>query len=397
MPWRETEVVEQRKLFISRLLLGEESFTELCEEFGIPRKTGYKWKNRYEEQGLQGLADMSRRPKNFPQQTPNEIIFEIIRIKQWKEHWGARKIRDYMAEHSSFKMLPHARTIDRYLKSCGYVTPRKQSWQRAFCSEEIIEPKSPNDVWTVDHKGWWKTRDGKRCEPLTVIDRHTRMVLNLSAHKRKTYKDVRSQFTDIFEQYGLPLVLRMDNGTPFASVLGLHRLTRFSLWLLELGIVPNRMNPGSPHQNGSHERFHRDIKRELQAVPAANIPEEQQRFALWRHEYNHLRPHEALNGKTPAKIYQKSERVFNPKVAFEYPPDFDLRKVSANGDFNWKMSPVRIAKAMAGKYIGLEDCGEPYLNVWFCDFCLGTLTKKTKNFTPSEALCRKNLGRRIIN
>ena len=139
------------------------------------------------------------------------------------------------------------------------------------------------------------------------------------------------------------------------------------------------------------------MKRELQAFPAANIPEEQQRFALWRHEYNHLRPHEALNGKAPAKIYHKSERVFNSKVTFEYPPDFDLRKVSANGDFNWKMSPVRIAKAMAGKYIGLEDCGEPYLNVWFCDFCLGTLTKKTKNFSPSEALRRKNLGRRIIN
>lgn len=396
MPWKETNVLDQRKLFISRWLQEEDSFTELCEEFGIPRKTGYKWRARYLEKGLEGLADMSRRPKTFRQQTPNEVLFEIVRIRQWKPSWGGRKIRDYLKENAQFEALPHARTIDRHLKSCGFVTPRPQTWHQTLTSEEIVQPKAPNDVWTVDHKGWWNTRDGKRCEPLTVMDRFSRVLLNLTAHKRKTYEDTKAQFIELFEQFGLPLILRMDNGTPFASVQGLHRLTRFSLWLLKLGVVPNRMDPASPHQNGSHERMHRDLKRELQAEPAVSLCEEQRRFDVWRHEYNHLRPHESLQGKTPMKVYHKSTRTFHPHVTFEYPPDFEVRKISANGDFWWKMSTVRLAKAMAGEHIGLEDNGDPFLRVWYCDFFLGTLAKKTRDFTPSEVLERGNIGRRVI-
>lgn len=395
MPWRETNMLEQRKLFILRMLDGEESFTELCEDFGIPRKTGYKWKARYLERGLEGLADMSRRPKNFREQTPNEVIFEIIRVKQLRPYWGARKIRDYILSNNILPRLPHSRTIDRYLKRCGLVTPQPKSWRCEYSSEEIIEPKEPNDVWTVDHKGWWKTKDGKRCEPLTVLDRYSRAVLNLSAHRRKTFEDTKSRFTVLFEQFGLPLALRMDNGTPFASVHGLHRLTRFSLWLLKLGVVPNRMDPASPYQNGSHERFHRDVKRELQSEPANTLTEEQRRFDLWRDEYNQYRPHEALGGKTPFKVYKKSPRIFNSRVEFEYPPDCELRKISSNGDFWWKMSAVRISKAMAGEHIGLEECGEPDLKVWFYDFCLGSLAKDTKAFTPSKGLLRKQIGRRI--
>lgn len=395
MPWRETNVLEQRKLFITRMLSGDESFTDLCEDFGIPRKTGYKWRARFLERGMEGIADLSRRPHKFRQETPNEVICEIIRIKKWKENWGAKKIRDYLVNQKTFETLPHARTIDRYLKRCGYVTPQTQSWRRQYASEEIIVPKAPNDVWTVDHKGWWTTRDGNRCEPLTVMDRFSRMLLNLSALQRKTFEDTKGIFTELFEEYGLPLVLRMDNGTPFASVQGLHRLTRFSLWLLKIGILPNRMDPASPHQNGSHERTHRDMKRELQANPATCLDEEQKRFDVWKYEYDYLRPHEALKGKPPIKVYRKSPRRFNQHVTFEYPPDFEQRKISANGDITWKMSTVRIAKAMAGEYIGFEDSGEPDLRVWFCDFCIGTLARKTKTFTPSEGLERKDIGRRF--
>lgn len=358
MPWRETNVLEERKLFITRMLRGEETFTELCEDFGIPRKTGYKWKARFLERGMEGLADLSRRPHKFRQQVPNEVLCEIVRIKKWKEHWGAKKIRGYLVEQQILSAVPHARTIERYLKSCGYVTPHTKSWREQFVSEAIITPTAPNDVWTVDHKGWWTTKDGKRCEPLTVMDRYSRMLLNLSAHQRKTYKDTKRVFIELFEEFGLPHVVRMDNGTPFASVQGLHRLTRFSIWLLKLGIIPNRMDLASPHQNGSHERTHRDMKRELQMNPARCRDEEQKRFDVWKYEYDHLRPHEALGGKSPATIYKKSPRVFNPKTKFEYPPDFELRKITANGDVTWKMSTIRIAKAMAGEYIGFEDYGE---------------------------------------
>jgi transposase len=168
MPWKETNVLDQRKLFISRFLQEEDSFTELCEEFGIPRKTGYKWRARYLEKGLEGLADMSRRPKTFRQQTPNEVLFEIIRIRQWKPSWGGRKIRDYLKENAQFEAVPHARTIDRHLKSCGFVTPRPQTWQKALSSEEIVQPKAPNDVWTVDHKGWWTNWSGVTFPPSII-------------------------------------------------------------------------------------------------------------------------------------------------------------------------------------------------------------------------------------
>lgn len=395
MPWRKTDVLEQRRLFIARWLMEEESFSELCDEFGIPRKTGYKWRKRYMEQGYKGLEDMSRRPKKFRDQTPNEVLCEILRIKKWKEHWGGRKIRDYLKGQRSFDSLPHSRTIERYLKKCGYVTPRAVTWRGTYASEDLIEPNEVNDVWTADFKGWWRTKNNRRCEPLTVMDRYSRALLNLSAHESATFEATRERFSAVFNEFGLPRIIRMDNGSPFAAIRAMHRLSRFGVWLLKLGILPNRMDPASPNQNGRHERFHRDIKRELQGDPAEDRETEQKRFDVWREEFNFLRPHEALNGDTPMQHYKKSPRRFVENTAFEYPADFSLRKVSDNGGFYWKNTNVQFTYSMAGEYIGIEDTGDEDLKVWFYDWCLGTLKRDGERFCPSQTLQRGSLGRRI--
>lgn len=396
MPWRETDVLELRRQFISRWQLGDESISELCEEFGVSRKTGHKWLKRFKQGGSEGLRDQHRRPRCFKDELPKEILCEVIRIRNWRPLWGGRKIRQYLDANADFERLPHSRTIDRYLKRCGYAKPRKADRGRgAYCPERLVEPAEPNDVWTADFKGWWSTQDGNRCEPLTVRDKLSRFVLNLSAHPGTSFEATKDRFSVIFEEFGLPYVMRFDNGSPFACISALHRLTRFAVWLMKHGVIPNRMDPASPHQNGAHERFHVDIKRELQNSPAANLAEEQKRFDVWRWDFNCVRPHEALGGKTPSELYRRSPRRYlGERIVFEYPPDFALRKVNANGEFNWNNKRVNFAKSLAGEYIGVEDDGTPDLNVWFCDFCLASLERNGSRIRPSQALSRQEVGRR---
>ena len=395
MPWKETKVLDQKRLFISRWCLGEECLTSLCEEFGVSRKTGYKWIDRFKKDGIGGLENLSQRPHAFRDETPREVVCEIIRIKNWKPFWGGRKIGHYLRAQKQLSKIPHSRTIDRYLRRCGYVTPRKTSSPKEFVSENLIEPSKPNDVWTLDFKGWWRTKDGKRCEPLTIRNMHSRYLLNLSAHRSATFEAVKERFYNIFEEFGLPRVIRSDNGGPFASVRAMHRLTRFGIMLMKHGVVPNRMDPGSPQQNGAHERMHLDIKRELQSTPAGKLRSEQERFDIWRYEFNHVRPHESLGGSTPAKCYKPSaKRFMGDKATFEYPVDFSLRKVSSSGDFFWNGKAVRLSKAFAGEYVGIEDCGEVDLNVYFCDFHLASLHRKERILTPTSVLRREAIGKR---
>lgn len=395
MPWEEKSVLDQKKLFIVRWQLQEETFTELCQEFDIARKTGYKWVRRYQAEGLKGLEEYKREPKHMPQQISNEILCEIFKARQRKEFWGGKKISRYL-RNQGFSCVPHARTIDRYLKRGGYVTPRRTRRNQKLQEEKLIEARVPMDVATIDFKGWWRTGDGKRCEPLTVRDQSSRYILNLSAHAGASFEAVKERVSGVFEQYGLPLVMRSDNGSPFASVSAMHRLTRFGIWLMKLGVLPNRIEPACPDQNGAHERFHWDIKRELQKNPARELGEEQKRFDIWRYEFNHERPHESLNDDTPAQHFRASPRKYlGDNVLFEYPADFEMRKISRSGEFNWKGKPIRFAKSLAGEYIGIEDSGEPDLKVWFYDFYLASLHRKGEYLVPSHALAKESIGRRM--
>ena len=395
MPWKESSAMDQKQLFIIQWQLQEESFTDLCDEFGIARKTGYKWVKRYQENGIKGLEEQTRQPLNMPRRISTEILCEIMKARHHKEFWGGKKISRYLRSQG-FEPVPHARTIDRYLKRCGYVTPRRARRNAELQEEVLIEAKAPMDVATIDFKGWWRTGDGKRCEPLTVRDQSSRYLLNLSAHPGTCFEAVKERLSMVFEQYGLPLVMRSDNGSPFASVSAMHRLTRFGVWLMKLGVLPNRIEPARPDQNGAHERFHRDIKRELQQKPARELREEQKRFDMWRYEFNYERPHEALGDDTPAQHFKASPRKYlGDNIEFEYPSDFEMRKISHVGEFNWKGKAVGFAKSLAGEYIGIEDCGGPDLKVWFYDFCLASLHRKGEYLVPSHTLSKEGTGRRI--
>jgi putative transposase len=395
MPWKETCVMDEKRLFIHRVELEEESISEVCEEFGISRKTGYKWITRYRQGGFKALEELSRRPRHFRDETPAEVICELIRIRQWKDDWGGRKIRSFL-KNKGWEVLPSARTIDRYLKRCGFVIPVHRSKWQEISAQDLVEPRGPNDVWTVDWKGWWRTLDGKRCNPLTIRDSSTRYVLNLSAHQRTTFEIVKERFIEVFSENGLPLAVRSDNGPPFGSIHRGRHLTRLAVWFMKLGILPNYIPPASPQYQGAHERYHLDLYRELEKKPAANVVEEQKRFKVHQYEFNFLRPHEALNNQVPAKIYAPSKRSYpGEKITFEYPVDFDVRKVNHNGVFFYKGVTIPFAKSLAGEYIGLEFRARPHPRVWYCDFSIGFLSD-SEGFVLSNSFTRSPIGVRVV-
>lgn len=384
MPWKEESVSEQRRAFVSSYLgRGERTVSELCREHGISRKTGYKWVERFESGGLPALEDRSRRPNQFREEIGANIIVEIIRIRQWKATWGGRKIRAYLWSNG-MRALPCARSIDRILKRCGFVTSHRPGFSRVAGKLNVVKPEACNDVWTLDFKGWWLTQNARRCDPLTIRDEYSRYILCLAALERSTTEAVQEQFAETFRRYGLPHYIRSDNGVPFASARGFMGLTRLAVWFLKNDVTPNRIAPASPYMNGAHERMHKDIKAELQKTPAQDVRAEQKRFDLWKAEFNSLRPHQALGDETPAKRYRSSRRKYKPVLGdFEYPNNFMIRKVSGNGDFNWRNVPVRFAKSLAGEHIGLEPLSDQTLRLWFRNYPLGITDADCRKILPT--------------
>lgn len=394
MPWRVESVLDQRKAFVVERLKSECAFSELCREFGVSRKTGYKWMERFNQSGFPGLEDLDRCPENFREPVSAELVCEITKVRVEHESWGGRKIRQYLVRQKRFDALPCSRTIDRILKRSGLVTARSASIRVSIPPVEVVKPKSCNDVATSDFKGWWHMDDGNRCNPLTVRDEHARFILGLVALSETTFDAVKEHFEEVFIKYGLPLYMRFDNGPPFASIRGFMRLTQFGVWLLKLGVTPNPIAPASPYMNGAHERMHRDLKRELQRKPDRNLKAEQKRFDAWRHEFNHVRPHDALGGKTPAECYKRSARKYYREVDFDYPADFVMRNISNSGEFNWCNRPVFFSKAFAGQTIGIERVGDGLLKLWFYDYALGVADDQFRSVSEFHQPKRYSVGRR---
>ena len=272
------------------------NFRELCREYGISTKTGYKWRQRLLEHGWEGLNELSRRPHAHPQELGEAVVCAIVRLKQAHPHWGPRKIQAlYARQHGG--AVPSESSFKRVLERAGLTVPRRV--RRAVESGRLsngVKAQQPNEVWTVDFKGWWKDREGLRVEPLTVRDEHSRMLLEMRVLENSRTESVRDCFERLFERHGLPGAIRSDNGSPFASVQGLLGLSRLSAWWLVLGIDLERSRPGCPQDNGAHERLHRDVRRELEA---GRIGRDQAAFDLWRDQYNTERPHEALGMRVP--------------------------------------------------------------------------------------------------
>src|SRR5512133_2630926 len=384
MPWKECNLMDVRTEFALQSIRQGVSFNRLCAEYGISRKTGYKWKQRFLSEGMEGLKDRSRKPKHSPGGLAEDVVCEIIRLKQAHKHWGPAKIRDlYLRKHGTG---PSLSSCKRVLDRAGLVCHRPK--RRIHHPVRICQMKTaeaPNDIWTVDFKGWWQTRQNQRCEPLTVQDAHSRFILCVQAVNSTRTEVIRKEFERLFSLYGLPSIIRSDNGPPFACCRSLLGLSALSAWWITLGIRLDRIRPGHPEENGRHERMHLDIRKELQGMIEGDLDDHQSAFDLWREEYNFQRPHESLGMKRPAEIYRKSSVPW-PKqpVQMQYDPPFLTRKVSSNGVIRVEDYPIYLSASLRGWNVGLRYASNAKLEAWFDYLYLGEIDLSTLAFLPSS-------------
>ena len=389
MPWKETDKMEQKELFIKAMLANEKPFKHLCADFGISEKTGHKWKNRFYEQGKAGLYEQSR-ARLTQDMIDGDTAAELIRIKNAHLAWGPKKIREIYAKAYPQKDAPSLSGVKRILDKAGLVKPRKiRPPVSSDCPrlQQQIQAQAANDVWSIDFKGWWKS-NGEICEPFTVRDRYSRKILCTKLMQSKSSVAVRAVMTDLFKTYGLPKVIHSDNGEPFAAPNGILNLTTLAVWWITLGILPDRSLKGHPEQNGSLERMHKDIADEIEGKVPGGISANQAVLDEWVKEYNSVRPNEAIGMKTPDELYTKSERKYTGDYdELEYPIGFLVRKVTGGGEIILNGVRITIGYALRGWHVGLKplDDGHSFL-VFIADFLLGTLDLDSYCFYPLKEL-----------
>jgi len=378
--------MDQKERFIGEMLKNEKPFKHLCAEFEISEKTGHKWKNRFYEEGKIGLLEQSKIPKSSPSGLPEQTVIDILGIKYAHPSWGPKKILAiYQGTH---KEIPSLSSVKRVLERANLVKRRKirKSSPDTSCFRKRIMPEVCNDVWAIDFKGWWKS-DGEICEPFTVRDLHSRYVLEARLMEAKTGEAVRAVMTELFKRYGLPKAIRSDNGPPFASPNGILSLTSLSAWWITLGIIPDRIDKGKPGQNGSLERLHADIAREIEKKIPGGRRQNQAALDIWREEYNTVRPNEAIGMKTPAELYAPSERKYDGDFdALEYPPGFLPRKVQDNGTIVIFGLRIVVSASLKGLTVGLRETSEGKFHVFLADFLLGELDTGLCCFIPLNAI-----------
>lgn len=382
MPWEERTKVSERLIFISRLEEGE-SMSDLCREFGISRKTGYKFLRRYQDDGPKGLEDLDRRPYSNPRRLNELVVNELLELKKRKPNWGSAKIRELFRRKHPDLPLPARSTVHLLLDRYGLVDKRSKR-RRIFMKAsptELNPSQSPNDLWTIDFKGQFSLIDGSLCYPLTVADHFSRYLIGCEALLSTKAVPAIRVLESIFQQYGLPNRIRSDNGSPFAST-GVMGLTTLSVWLLRLGITLERIEPGKPQQNGRHERMHRTLKRETTRPPEPNILRQQERFEIFRREFNFERPHESLNMETPGAIYQKSKRRYVVPSDLEY-PGFDKKaRVHDCGNIVLDGKRCYVSRALRGERIGLNETDDDLWEASFMEYKLGFIEKGASSMVP---------------
>jgi putative transposase len=379
--------MNQRTLFIADYLREIFTLAELCSRYGISRKTGYKWISRHEIEGVAGLKDRSRRPKNCPHESPDFLVNAIIEIRKKHPFYGPKKLLKLLKGRSPHWSLPAESTIAAILKRNGLITHSRRRRRPGHPGRPDTPMKAPNALWAADFKGQFKTGNGQYCYPLTISDGYSRFLLGCQALVSPCHKDSRAVFRRTFKQYGLPHVIRTDNGTPFAST-ALGRLSKLSVWWIRLGIYPELIEPGCPQQNGRHERMHKTLKQSTTRPAAATMRGQQRRFNSFVEEYNHVRPHESLGQETPASFYDPSSRPYPKKIPqIEYPAHYEVRYVSRNGGIRWHSNWVNVSHVLAEQYVGLEEVDNDIWDVYFGTLKLGRLHEK--DLRIEDALGRK--------
>ena len=375
MPWKETGAVEERLKLVMAVEEGE-SVAEAARCFGVSRVTAYKWLARYAADGLPGLQDRWRAPVCHPQAVAEDLRERIVRLRYDHPTWGPVKHRHWLVAHEPGPPWPAPSTIGALLKERGLTTPRKRRHIQPY-GQPLAHCQAPNRVWSADFKGWFRTGDGCRCEPLTISDGHTRYLLRCQNLTRTTRAAVQPLFEATFRAYGLPLAIRTDNGVPFAATKGLG-LSSLAVWWIKLGITPERIRPGNPQENGRHERLHRTLKAETLCPPAATLRGQQRRFDRFREEYNQHRPHQALGHRTPASCYEPSPRPYPARLAApDYPAGWTVRRVYERGWFYWEGQHWFLSTALANERIALAPGpGEDHRTIYFGHVTLAYLDQR---------------------
>ena len=383
MPWKESSVMDERMRFVIRLKDGE-SMALLCREFGISRKTGYKILDRYEQCGVEGLTDRTRRPFRYANQLPEPVEAAIVRAKREKPHWGARKIRERLLRH-----LPHAvkiparSTIHAVLDRHGLVTRATRSRTRAE-GTPLSAGLYPNELWCTDYKGEFLLGDQRYCYPLTVTDHASRYLLLCEALESNQELPALTAFERLFKERGLPQAIRSDNGVPFASPNGLFNLSKLSVWWLRLGISIERIRPGHPQQNARHERMHLTLKKEATRPAGQNIFQQQAKFDAFVEEFNTERPHEALGMKCPAELYTASRKPYDGLPEPQYPFHDKTVVVTSCGRLCLYRKKINLSKSLAGQAVGIKEVDSGIWLVSFMDYDLGYIDLEEKTLQPLE-------------
>lgn len=370
MPWKETRVMDQRIRFIAAVQDDPKgNFSRLCASFGISRAKGYKWLARYNEMGPRGLEDQKPIARTCPHRTPDEMTDRIVRMRKDHPFDGPKKIRARLMAQGAVD-VPAASTIGEILDRYGMIRPRRARIRVPPHAEPLAHAQQPNDVWCVDFKGDFALDDGERCHPLTISDAATRFLIKCEGLLHPKTAPVREQFERAFREFGLPLAIRSDNGPPFAS-RSPGGLSLLSVWWIQLGIVPERIEPGQPQQNGRHERMHKTLKEQTANPPSSNMVEQQRAFDRFRADYNEHRPHEALAMKPPASCYEPSLRVMpeSPRSP-EYDSTFAVRRVH-NGMLKWQALKVGMPDALNGQPVGLKEIEQDEWELHYGPLLLG--------------------------
>lgn len=380
--------MSQREEFVKLVFERRHPITELCVAFGVSEKTGHKWISRYKREGILGLADRSHAPHIAAHQVSPRQRREITALREKHPTWGARKIRAVLARSLPATEWPAPSTIGELLLKEGLIRSRRRG--RAHLKSPFTALDSgltmatgPNDVWSTDFKGEFRLARGGYCYPLTVLDGSSRFLLGCTALLSTATAPVKVVFGRLFEKYGLPSVIRSDNGTPFASASSVARLSTLSVWWIKLGIRPERIAPGHPQQNGQHERMHKTLKAEATRPPGPNLFDQQRRFDRFRREYNTQRPHEALKQATPASLYTSSPRPFPPNTpTIQYAESTEVRRVSTNGMVTWDGQNFWLSKTLSGEDVGFEEAGDDLWTVNFGALTLGAYHAPSNLFLP---------------
>ena len=378
MPWKQTDPMLERVEFIATYRSGHYSMTELCDRFEVSRPTAYKWVERFEAEGIDGLKERSRAPHTSPHRTPDAVVDLVVETREKHIDWGPITIIDYLRPRHPQYRMPAASTAGEILKRAGLLEPKPPKKRSTHAGSPSMETSAPNQIWSADYKGEFRLCNGRYCYPLTISDGHSRLLLGCQGLYSTELSLAWPVFERVFDNFGIPESIRTDNGSPFAST-GLGGLSRLNVWWTKLGIIHQRIKPGRPQQNGRHERMHRTLKAAVTRPREFDLAAQQVRLDAFTEEYNNIRPHRALGGVTPASAYQRSSRSMPDRLAApDYPGHWEIRRVSGRGRVKFKGNLIFLSTALVSENVAFDEIEDGLWSVFYYDKLLARFDEQTK-------------------